>query len=111
MKLHDIAPAPNSTKSQKRLGRGIGSGLGKTHLLQAIGHYILFHKSKMKVKYIKAEEFVNVNMERKKRNKIERDKRLSKKLYTNDWNYFVTFTYDGSKLDEASFQKKLKTSV
>ncbi len=36
-----------------------GSGLGKTHLLQAIGHYILFHKSKMKVKYIKAEEFVN----------------------------------------------------
>ena len=30
MKLHEIAPAPNSTKSQKRLGRGIGSGLGKT---------------------------------------------------------------------------------
>ena len=30
MKLHDIAPAPNSTKSPKRLGRGIGSGLGKT---------------------------------------------------------------------------------
>ena len=28
----------------------------------------------------KAEEFVNVNMERKKRNKIERDKRLSRKL-------------------------------
>lgn len=36
-----------------------GSGLGKTHLLQAIGHDILFHKSKMKVKYVKAEEFVN----------------------------------------------------
>ena len=30
----------------------------------------------------KAEDFVNVNMERKKRNKIERDKRLSRKLYT-----------------------------
>lgn len=30
MKLHEIAPAPNSTKSPKRLGRGIGSGLGKT---------------------------------------------------------------------------------
>lgn len=30
MKLHEIAPAPNSTKAQKRLGRGIGSGLGKT---------------------------------------------------------------------------------
>ncbi len=36
-----------------------GSGLGKTHLLQAIGHDILFHKSKLKVKYVKAEEFVN----------------------------------------------------
>lgn len=30
MKLHEIAPAPNSTKTQKRIGRGIGSGLGKT---------------------------------------------------------------------------------
>ncbi|MCD7878504.1 MAG: chromosomal replication initiator protein DnaA [Candidatus Gastranaerophilales bacterium] len=36
-----------------------GSGLGKTHLLQAIGHDILFKKSKLKVKYIKAEEFIN----------------------------------------------------
>jgi len=30
MRMHDLAPAPNSTKSVKRLGRGIGSGLGKT---------------------------------------------------------------------------------
>ena len=30
MKLHQIAPAPNSTPKAKRLGRGIGSGLGKT---------------------------------------------------------------------------------
>ena len=30
MKLHELAPAPNSTKSTKRLGRGIGSGTGKT---------------------------------------------------------------------------------
>ena len=36
-----------------------GSGLGKTHLLQAIGHDILFHKPKLKVKYVKAEEFIN----------------------------------------------------
>lgn len=35
------------------------SGLGKTHLLQAIGHDILFHKPKLKVKYVKAEEFIN----------------------------------------------------
>ena len=30
MKLHELSPAPNSRKSVKRLGRGIGSGLGKT---------------------------------------------------------------------------------
>lgn len=30
MKLHQIAPAANSIKSARRIGRGIGSGLGKT---------------------------------------------------------------------------------
>jgi len=28
--MHTIAPAPGSVKESKRLGRGIGSGLGKT---------------------------------------------------------------------------------
>ncbi len=36
-----------------------GSGLGKTHLMQAIGHYALFHLSRTKVKYIKTQDFVN----------------------------------------------------
>ena len=57
----------------------------------------------------KAEEFVNVNMERKKRNKIERDKRLSRKLYTNDWNYFVTFTYDDKSF--ISMDQKLTDDI
>ena len=30
MKLHEISPAPGSTQAPKRLGRGTGSGLGKT---------------------------------------------------------------------------------
>ncbi|MBQ4452324.1 MAG: 50S ribosomal protein L15 [Clostridia bacterium] len=30
MKLHELEPAFGSTKAPKRLGRGIGSGLGKT---------------------------------------------------------------------------------
>lgn len=30
MKLHELSPAPGSTQSPKRLGRGVGSGLGKT---------------------------------------------------------------------------------
>ena len=30
MKLHELKPAPGSTRDTKRLGRGIGSGQGKT---------------------------------------------------------------------------------
>ena len=30
MKLHELAPAAGSTTAGKRLGRGVGSGLGKT---------------------------------------------------------------------------------
>ena len=30
MKLHDLKPAEGATSASKRLGRGIGSGLGKT---------------------------------------------------------------------------------
>ena len=30
MKLHEISPAFGSTTAPKRLGRGVGSGLGKT---------------------------------------------------------------------------------
>ncbi|MDR3271523.1 MAG: 50S ribosomal protein L15 [Peptococcaceae bacterium] len=30
MKMHELKPAPGSTHSTKRLGRGIGSGQGKT---------------------------------------------------------------------------------
>ena len=30
MKLHELAPAPGSRQTRTRVGRGIGSGLGKT---------------------------------------------------------------------------------
>jgi large subunit ribosomal protein L15 len=30
MKLHELKPAPGTTKTRKRVGRGQGSGLGKT---------------------------------------------------------------------------------
>ena len=36
-----------------------GPGLGKTHLMQAIGHYIIKNRPDLKVLFITAEEFVN----------------------------------------------------
>ncbi len=35
------------------------SGLGKTHLMQAIGHHIIFNKPNLRVKYIKTEDYIN----------------------------------------------------
>lgn len=34
-------------------------GIGKTHLMQAIGHYVMTKYSTLKIKYTKAEEFAN----------------------------------------------------
>lgn len=53
------AVAKNPAKKYNPLFIYGASGLGKTHLMQAIGHYVIFNKPKLKVKYIKTEEYVN----------------------------------------------------
>ena len=60
------------------------AGLGKTHLMQAIGHYTVFNNPKLKVKYTKTDDYINdfISNSRKTNNSIENMSKFYKK-YTN----------------------------
>lgn len=57
------------------------------------------------------EEYVELNLQRKYRNLISRRIRMIRKVNLQEFNYFVTFTYDGSLHSEDSFRKGLKTTL
>lgn len=57
------------------------------------------------------DDYVKTNLEKKKRNLIARRVRLARKVYLQDFNYFVTLTYDDKLHTEESFKKKLKTCL
>ena len=51
--------AKNPAKSYNPLYIYGGAGLGKTHLMNAIGHFILRNSGRMKILYITTEQFMN----------------------------------------------------
>ncbi len=57
------------------------------------------------------QDFVDENLERKRRNLICRRIRLTRKANLQDFNYFCTFTYDAKIHTEESFRKKLKNCL
>ncbi len=69
-----------------------GAGLGKTHLMQSIAHYILQHNKKMKVLYVPSNKFTNEIVDAIKKNKTEefRDKyRTVDVLLIDDIQYLI----------------------
>ena len=56
----------------------------------------------------KTVNFVDANIERKKRNLICKCIRMWRKANLQEFNYFVTFTYDGKLHTEDSFKKSLR---
>ena len=58
-----------------------------------------------------AELFVDANMVRKKNNLIARRIRMLRKVNLQEFNYFVTFTYNDKLHTEESFKKKLRGTL
>jgi len=54
------------------------------------------------------EGYIEERLEMKRNNLYARKKRFRRKAFLNEWNYFVTFTYDDSLHDECSFKKSLR---
>lgn len=57
-----------------------GVGLGKTHLLHAIGHYVKRHHKKMKIQCITTEGFINDIIDNLKSKSMDRMKRYYRSL-------------------------------
>lgn len=54
------------------------------------------------------EGFVEREIEREMLNLYNRKKRFRRKAYLNEWNYFVTFTYDSKKMTEDQFKTRFR---
>lgn len=57
------------------------------------------------------EAFIEKEFDREKSNYFARAKRFRRKAFFNDWNYFVTFTYDDQKESEETFKARLRRAL
>jgi chromosomal replication initiator protein len=68
-----VAQAPGKSYNPLFLYGGVG--LGKTHLLHAIGHYVVGHKKAAKVTYVSSEKFTNEFIDAIQNNQLVRFRR------------------------------------
>ena len=54
------------------------------------------------------EEKIEREIDRELLNLYNRKKRFRRKAYLNEWNYFVTFTYDSKKMTEDEFKTRFR---
>lgn len=59
----------------------------------------------------RAKEFIESNIERKKNNAAKRRIRLMRKVYLQEWNFFVTFTFSEELHTEETFKEKLRNTL
>ncbi len=72
---YSVAKSPGKTQFNPLVIYG-GVGLGKTHLLQAIGHYALSQESNLRVAYVPSEKFMSDFIESLKARKAGEFQRL-----------------------------------
>lgn len=79
-----MAVAKNPAKKYNPLFIYGKAGLGKTHLMQAIGHYTIFNNPKLKVKYTTTDDYISdfISCSRKSNDYVENISKFNKK-YTN----------------------------
>ncbi len=110
---------PNMAETPQKSGVKIT----KKQFFEQLYKELLFHKKAERRKKIieamlpyfqdeeSAVEYVDRNLERKRRNLIARRIRLTRKANLQNFNYFVTFTYDSAIHTEDSFKKRLKKTL
>lgn len=83
-------------------------GLKDTKTESAFTDYIRAGMLKLFPQFDDLDEYIERKCKAKRHNLGVRKKRFRRKAHLNEWNYFVTFTFDDEKQTPESFRKRLR---